>query len=252
MTKIVLEVPDEFRGLVETWQETLDSMKATLDRTGGGKAVDYAEIERGTSEKCRKSERETHRAILQALDIDAPTIVIGGIRYNRVGRCEAPYHTMAGSVSIERSLYRQVGTRGGQPEAKVVDPVSLRTGAVGDGWLPHTARVMSHEVQKGNLTRGRGDSAGVRTLAILTLELRNSGASSRGARSRGPPRHRRRIDRRLRGTRGSPVGERLSRSGECTDRRASRPARRPSPKGGTEKTRSAELPYGVLRNGNRS
>ena len=27
--------------------------------------------------------------------------------------------------------------------------MSLRTGVVGDGWLPHTARVMSHEVQKG-------------------------------------------------------------------------------------------------------
>ncbi len=80
-------------------------------------------------------------------------IVIGGLRYNRVGRCEAPYHTMAGSVSVAHSLYRQAGTRGGQPEAKVVDPVSLRAGAwlgmVGDGWLPHTARVMSHEVQKG-------------------------------------------------------------------------------------------------------
>jgi len=149
MVKIVLDVPDEFRGLVETWQETLDCMKATLDRVGGGKAVDYAGIERETSEKYRKSENETHRIILQALDIDVPAVVIGGIRYHRVGRCEAPYHTMAGSVSIERSLYRRAGTRGGQPQAKVVDPVSLRTGAVGDGWLPHTARVMSHEVQKG-------------------------------------------------------------------------------------------------------
>ena len=149
MVKIVLDVPDEFRGLVETWQETLDSMKTTLARAGGGKAVDYAAIERETSENYRKSENETHRIILQALDIDVPAVVIGGIRYHRVGRCEAPYHTMAGSVSIERSLYRRAGTRGGQPEAKVVDPVSLRTGAVGDGWLPHTARVMSHEVQKG-------------------------------------------------------------------------------------------------------
>ncbi len=87
--------------------------------------------------------------ILGTLDIDVPTIVIGGIRYNRVGRCEAPYHSMAGSVSVERTLYRQAGTRGGQPEAKVVVSVSLRTGVVGDGWLPHTARVMSHEVQKG-------------------------------------------------------------------------------------------------------
>jgi hypothetical protein len=48
-------------GLVDTWRETLDSMKATLDRTGGGKAVDYAEIERETSDQCRESEREERR-----------------------------------------------------------------------------------------------------------------------------------------------------------------------------------------------
>jgi len=149
MVKVVLDVPKEFMGLVDTWRVTLDSMKATLDRTGGGKAVDYAQIERETSERCRQSEREAHGVILQALDIDVPAVVIGGMRYNRVGRCEAPYHTMAGSVPVERSLYRQAGTRGGQPEAKVVDPVSLRAGVVGEGWLPHTARVMSHEVQKG-------------------------------------------------------------------------------------------------------
>ena len=83
MAKIVFDDPDEFRVLVETWRETLDSMKATLDRTGGGKAVDYGEIERETSEKCRKSERETHRVILQALDIDVPTVVIGGILSKR-------------------------------------------------------------------------------------------------------------------------------------------------------------------------
>ena len=100
MAKVVLDVPKELMGLVDTWRGTLDTMKATLDRTGGGKAVDYAEIERETSEQCRRSEREAHRVILGALDIDVPTIVIGGIRYNRVGRCEAPYHTMAGSVSI--------------------------------------------------------------------------------------------------------------------------------------------------------
>ena len=149
MAKIELDVPEEFMGLVGIWQRTLDSMKATQDRTGGGKAVDYAEIEREMANRCRESERETHRVILQALYIDVPTVVIGGVRYNRVGRCEAPYHTMAGCVPIERSLYRQAGTRGGQPEAKVVDAVSLRAGVIGEGWLPHTARVMSHEVQKG-------------------------------------------------------------------------------------------------------
>jgi len=149
MAKIVIEVPEEFRELGEAWEETLAILQRTLSRTGGGKAVDYAEVEREVSEEAGKSERAAHRAILQALDIDVAAVVIGGIRYNRVGRCEAPYHTLAGSVSIERSLYRQSGTRGGQPEGKVVDAVSLRAGVVGDGWLPHTARVMAHEVQKG-------------------------------------------------------------------------------------------------------
>ena len=149
MTKITLDVPDEFLGLVETWRETLEDMKGIVARTGGGKSVDYAKVERAIAENARQSELESHRAILEGLDIDVPAVVIGGIRYTRVGRCEAPYHTRAGSVSIERSLYRRSGTRGGEPEAKVVDPIGLRIGAVGDGWLPGTARVMSHQVQKG-------------------------------------------------------------------------------------------------------
>ena len=81
--------------------------------------------------------------------MDVPAVVIGGIRYTRVGRCEGAYHTMIGSVSVERSLYRQSGERGGQPGGRVVDAVSLRAGVVGDGWLPGTARAMSYAVQQG-------------------------------------------------------------------------------------------------------
>lgn len=149
MAKIVIEVPEEFREVGEAWAETLETLKRTVAGKGGGKAVDYAKVEQVVSEEAGKSERAAHRAILQSLDIDVPAVTIGGVRYNRVGRCEAPYHTLAGSVSIERSLYRESGRRGGQPEAKVVDAVSLRAGVVGDGWLPQTARVMAHEVQKG-------------------------------------------------------------------------------------------------------
>ena len=46
-------------------------------------------------------------------------------------------------------MYRQSGERGGQPGGKVVDPISLRAGVVGDGWLPRTARAMAHAVQRG-------------------------------------------------------------------------------------------------------
>jgi hypothetical protein len=70
--------------------------------------------------------------------------MIGGVLFSRVLRAAGTYHGMAGDVVVERSLYREVGKR----NAKVVDPVSLRAGVVADGWLPQTARAMSHEVQK--------------------------------------------------------------------------------------------------------
>lgn len=149
MPKMVIEVPEKFEEVGKAMAETLAKLERTLGGLGGGKAVDYAEIERAILEETGRTEQAAHRAILQSLDIDVPTVVIGGLRYNRVGRCEASYHTMAGSVSIERSLYRQSGQRGGQPGGKVVDPVSLRAGVVGDGWLPRTARAMAHAVQQG-------------------------------------------------------------------------------------------------------
>lgn len=149
MAKRVIEIPEGLEVLGDAFVEMLTQVQKTVAATGGGKAVDYGRVEQTISERAAGLERGAHRAILQALDIDVPAVIIGGIRYVRAGRCEALYHTVAGSVSIERSLYRASGTRGGQPEGRVVDPVSLRAGVVADGWLPHTARVMTHQVQQG-------------------------------------------------------------------------------------------------------
>ena len=149
MPKRVIEIPEELRELGDAFEAVLANIQGTVARTGGGKAVDYEEVETAVSADAGRVERAAHRAILESLDIDVPAVIIGGERYNRVERCSAPYHTLAGSVSIERSLYRRSGARGGQPEGKAVDPVSLRAGVVGDGWLPRTARAMAHEVQKG-------------------------------------------------------------------------------------------------------
>jgi hypothetical protein len=149
MSKREVDVPEALTGVWEAMTATLEELKQTIGRTGGGKAVDYGAVEDRIAERARRIEGASHQAILQALDIDVPAVVIGGKRYVRVGRCEAPYHTLAGSVSVERSLYRESGTRGGTPEGRVVDPVSLRAGVVGDGWLPHTARGMACAGQQG-------------------------------------------------------------------------------------------------------
>ncbi len=102
-------------------------------------------MERTIGEKTAAIERAAHQAILRRLDVDAPKVMIDGGSWSRVGRYEATYYTMAGPVEIARSVYRRDGERNG----KVVDPVSLRAGVVGDGWLPQTARAMAHHVQRG-------------------------------------------------------------------------------------------------------
>ena len=149
MPKMMIEVPEEFAEVGKAMAAYVEAMQRTVSRLGGGKMVDYAGIEDAMAESAGRIELAGHGAILQSLDIDVAAVIIGGVRYTRVGRCEAPYHTMVGSVSVERSLYRQSGERGGQPGGRVVDAVSLRAGAVEDGWLPRTARAMAHAVQQG-------------------------------------------------------------------------------------------------------
>ena len=83
--------------------------------------------------------------MLQGLDVDQPHVVIEGQGYRRVGRYEADYYTMAGPVRVTRTLYREQGQR----NAKTVNAVSLRCGAVGEGWLPGTAQAMAHQLQQG-------------------------------------------------------------------------------------------------------
>jgi hypothetical protein len=149
MPKMVIEVPEELAEVGKAMAEQLAELQQTMARHGNGKAVDYAKVERQFSESAGRTELAAHKATLQSLDIDVPAVIIGGERYTRVGRCEGQYHTMVGSVLVERSLYRKSGERGGQPGGKVVDAVSLRAGVVGDGWTPETARVIAHEVQQG-------------------------------------------------------------------------------------------------------
>jgi hypothetical protein len=144
--QMLIEIPDELKGVSEAVKEMLTQVAAAWRSTQGGRAVDYAEIEQRLAKGAAAIERASHQAVLQGLDVDQPCGVIDGQVYSRVGRYEADYYTMAGPVRVTRTLYRELGKR----NAKTVNAVSLRCGAVGEGWLPGTAQAMAHQLQQGS------------------------------------------------------------------------------------------------------
>lgn len=142
---IVTERLARFKGVVVALRELAEVLEgAELTMKLGG-LIDYGAIERAMAESLAAVERGAHQDLLQMLDSEAARVEIKGKLYTRIGRTVGQYQTLAGTIAIERSVYRELGVRNGP----TVDPVSLRVGAIGHGWLPQTARAMSHLMQQG-------------------------------------------------------------------------------------------------------
>ena len=78
MSKIVIEVPDQFEEVGKAMAEHLALLQRTVDRLGGGKAVDYAAVEAAIAEGASGTELAVHGAILKSLDIVVPRTSKGG------------------------------------------------------------------------------------------------------------------------------------------------------------------------------
>jgi hypothetical protein len=139
---ILISIPDDCKPLAEAITQLVTGVERAHRRAEGGRALDYAQIEREIGERTAAVERTAHQSILAALDVDAPAVVIDGRVHTRVHRAEGRYYTLAGDVVVARALYRA------ERNGPVVDAISLRTGAV-DGWLPETATAMAHLLQQG-------------------------------------------------------------------------------------------------------
>ncbi len=143
--EIVVEVPVACKSMVDSIEALCAAVAArATSAQRGGEAVDYASVEREIGELTAAVECAAHDCTLSALEVDTARVEVGGKPYTRVGRGKGTYYTLAGPVQVERALYRELG-RGNAP---TVDAISLRVGAIGDGWLPQTARAMAHELQK--------------------------------------------------------------------------------------------------------
>lgn len=147
----MLEVPEGYEEIGEALKKFVEEISAATPDTRGGRAVDFARFERAAERSAAALERETLRRLLQALDVDAERVVIGGKAHARVGRYQATYATKAGPVGVLRSIYREVGQR----NAKTVDPVSARAGVLEGGWLPSTAEAMAFLMQQGTSREAR-------------------------------------------------------------------------------------------------
>jgi hypothetical protein len=92
-----------------------------------------------------------HQCTLEAAAANEPQrIEIGGAAWTRVGEGLGNYKTMTGSAPVRRGLFRELGVRNG----KTVDLISLSVGAIGDGWLPQTARAMAHHLHRWSRSPG--------------------------------------------------------------------------------------------------
>lgn len=145
MAGMVIEIPEQFNRVGEAVLALLARLQGSVKLTGGGKAWDYAHFEAQLQSATADIEVAGHGCMLEALDIDAPRVKIGGRLYHRVGRNPEAYFTAAGPVEVVRSLYREAGVRNGP----TVDPVAVRTGAVDDVWLPGAARQMAYLMASG-------------------------------------------------------------------------------------------------------
>jgi hypothetical protein len=142
---LLVKVPVEHKALAESMVSLVDATVAAVRSSKGGHAVDYAETERTIAERTAAVERAAHAELLRSLDVDAPRIRFRGVVCNRIGREPGTYFSMAGDVVVERTVYRPAGVRNGP----IVDPIALRAGAYGRGWLPLTAQCMANDVQRG-------------------------------------------------------------------------------------------------------
>ena len=140
---IMIAIPDDCKPLAEAVDRLIACMARVTHRAAGGRALEYAQVERAVGERAAEVERAAHQHLLTALDVDAPAVVIDGRVHTRVHRDDGRYYTLAGDVVVTRSLYRA------ERNGPVVDAVSLRTGALDGGWLPETAAAMAQLLQQG-------------------------------------------------------------------------------------------------------
>src|SRR5690606_14285018 len=149
VSPIVIEIPEKLKDLASPLRALIDAVERQAGRSRGQRP-EYARFERELADVTSAVERAGHQVALTSLDIDSDKVMIDGELFAKVGRHRLEYKSRVGAVPVLRSIYRRVGERNG----KTVDTVSLRAGAIEDGWLPGTARAIAALTARGTSREG--------------------------------------------------------------------------------------------------
>jgi hypothetical protein len=159
--EIIVRIPARHKSLVEAVKALVEHVIAFETEAPRQRCVDYRAHEATLAADAAAIEREAHGVSLAALDVDAERIRINGVLYVRVLRADpAAYNTRVGPVLVTRGLFRPEGER----NAKTVNTVTLRTGAIEDEWLPGTAIAMANRLARGPSREAERASASEGTL----------------------------------------------------------------------------------------
>lgn len=102
----------------------------------GKKPGSFADFEKDLHAKVVEYERELVAEEMARADVDAGAIVVDGVTYRRVLRCEETYFTAAGPVRVARTLYKDRTDEAGH----AISPMELRLGVVEGRWTPLAAQ----------------------------------------------------------------------------------------------------------------
>jgi len=102
----------------------------------GDKPGSFADFEKELHARIMDLEREMIAEEMTRADVDADVVVVDGITYRRVVRCEETYFAAAGPVRVERTLYKDRSDEAG----RAICPMELRLGVVEGRWTPLAAQ----------------------------------------------------------------------------------------------------------------
>lgn len=121
----------------EIFEQLSDSVKSIYKRTREGV---FAELEIELHKKFAEAERRCMQKLIEQYDWDYPAFKSDKQVYKKASRNKKTYMTLAGEVTLERTLYRT--TRNGETYC----PMELNTGLIEGFWTPQAARQAIHLV----------------------------------------------------------------------------------------------------------